>query len=314
MNSLNARVAVTAVVLCTSIPYLLASGPVIGFAMADGSFQLDRSTIRGNATLLDGSTLETGAAASRLQLNDGVQLKLAPESRARIFAARTVLEQGTGQLQSSSAYNIEALGLRITSAEPNSVAQVRLQAAKTVQVAALTGAVRVTNAAGVVVGNLVAGMSVAFTPQAGSQAPTTASGCLLSKGGKLILVDQTTNVTLEVEGSGLAGEVGNQVKVTGSPSSAAPTVSGATQVVTVSTVDRVAKGGCASVAKKVGAATGAAAAAAAAAGAASAGTAAGLSTAAIVAIVGGVAAAGTVGGLAAAGTFSSKSSTSSASR
>jgi len=314
MHALNVRIAVTAVILCTLTPYLLASGPVIGLVMANGSFQMDRSTIRGNASLLDGSTLETGKAASRLELNNGVHVKLAPESRARVYAARTVLEQGTGELQSSAGYPIEARGLSISPAEANSVAQVRLDGAKTVQVAALSGAVRVTNAQGVVVGNLVAGMGVAFSPQAGAPSSTTASGCLLKKADKFILVEQTTNVTLEVQGSGLASELGNRIQITGVAAATAPTVSGASQVVTVSTVNRVARGGCASVAKAVGAVAGTAAAAAGAAGAAGAGVAAGITTAATVAIVGGVAAAATVGGLAASGTFSGGTSTPSASR
>ena len=119
-----------------------------------------------------------------------------------------------------------------------------------------------------------------------------------------MVVDRITNVTIEVRGSELDKELGNQVEVTGSPLTGVTPVEGATQVIQASAVKHLGKGGCASVAKKVGAAAGAGAAAggvaAAAGGAAAAGAAAGIAGTTI-AVVGGVAAAATVGGLAAVG-------------
>lgn len=304
MPSRNIRITVTGAVLCLT-PCLLATGPAIGFVMANGSFQLDRSTIRGNASLWEGSTLETGKAASQLDLNNGSQIKLAADSRVRVYAGHTVLEQGIGELHSSTPYPIEAGRLLISSAEPNTVAQVRLDGAEAVEVAALSGAVRVTNASGVVVGNLMAGMGVAFSPQTGAPPSTTVSGCLLKKMDEFILVLPSTTRTLELRGPGLTGELGNRVRVTGVAATTPPMVTGASQVMNVTAVNRVARGGCVNRAKAVGAVG---------AGAAAAGTAAGISTAAGVAIAGGVAAAGTLGGLAAAGTFSSRNLPASTSR
>src|SRR5437660_451941 len=78
------------------------------------------------------------------------------------------------------------------------------------------GAVRVKNSTGVLVARVDAGSSMSFEPQdAGAASPTRASGCLLVKAGKLIVVDQTTNVILEVQGTGLEKQTGNRVEIFG---------------------------------------------------------------------------------------------------
>jgi len=65
-----------------------------------------------------------------------------------------------------------------------------------------------------------------FDPQAGAAAPTQISGCLLSKNDKFIIVDQTTNVTMEAYGAGLDKQTGNRVEITGTAEAAAPAVAG----------------------------------------------------------------------------------------
>ena len=293
---------------------LPAANTAIGLAVTNGSFQVDHSRVWGNTTLFDGSIIETAKASSQLQLNGGVGMRLAAESRARVYRRRLVLEYGYGQLESAVDYEVEARSLHISVAAPDTVARVRVENGHNVLVAALRGAVRVTNASGVLVANLEAGRSLTFEPQAaGAAAPTRASGCVLEKSGKIILVEQITNVVLELQGAGLESEIGNRVEITGIAETVPPTVPGASQVIKVAGVKRLSKGGCASVAKKVGgsaaaagAGAGAAAGAAAGTGAATAAGAAGAATAAgigagTIAVIGGVAVAATLGGLAAVG-------------
>lgn len=162
---------------------------------------------------------------------------------------------------------------------------------KRVLVAARDGAVSVSNSEGILIARLNSGREMSFEPQdTGAAAITKVSGILALKDGKFILIDRVTNVTMELQGTGLEAEVGNLVEITGTVDSAAPTVAGASQLIDVTAIKRLTKGGRA-----------AAAGAAGAAGAGAAGAAAGgLSTGAVVAIVGGIAAAGTLGGLAAA--------------
>ncbi len=297
--------------------WLSAGGNAIGMATANGAFEADHSSVWGSATLFEGSTIETKVAASDLRLDNGVQLRLAADTRATIYRNRMVLESGFGQVNSAAPFEVGARSLHI-SATKGTLARVRLDGENKVTVAALRGGVRVTNMAGLLVAEVAAGDSLDFEPQAaGASAPTRASGCLLAKSGRLILVEQTTKVVLEVHGADLEPEIGNRLEIAGLAEPQAPSVSGASQVVKVAGLKRIGTGGCKTIAKQAGAAVavtasgaaGAAAAGSAAAGTAAAAGAAGATAAAAgigvgtVAVIGGVAAAATVGGLAAVGSL-----------
>src|SRR5208283_2332900 len=45
-----------------------AAAPAIGIATTSGDFRIDRTGVSGNATILDGSLVETGLAGSELRL------------------------------------------------------------------------------------------------------------------------------------------------------------------------------------------------------------------------------------------------------
>lgn len=280
----------------------------IGVAVTNGSFQVDHSRVWGNTTLFDGSLIETAAATSQLQLTGGVQMRLASNSRATVYRKRLVLESGFGQLESALGFEVDAGSLRILPVARDAVAKIRLSGDRRVTVAALRGSVKVANGAGLLIANVEAGNSLDFEPQAaGASAPTKVSGCLLSKAGKWIVADHITNLVLEVRGAGLDAEVGNRVEIVGQAESTSPSVPGATQLIHVTGLREIDKGGCASLAKKLGATT-AVAAAGAASGTAAAGSAGAAGTATAggigigtVAVIGGVATAATVGGLAAVG-------------
>ncbi|HLY16484.1 MAG TPA: hypothetical protein VKR61_04640 [Bryobacteraceae bacterium] len=288
------RLAQFGVLLCCALSSGFAAAPAIGMAIADGSFQLDRSHVRGTATLFDGNLIETGPSASQLRLHNGVRLRLAADSRARVYESRLILEKGIGQLDSAS-YHIEAGGLQVALGKPGATARVQVTDPRRVVVAAPAGPVRVSNRDGVLIARLESGHEMTFEPQDAVTTVTKVSGILALKDGQFIVVDRVTNVTMQLVGAGLENEVGNLVEITGTVDSAPPTVAGASQLIDVTKVTLLVKG--AAVAGTGGA--GAAGAGAAGAGAAAAaGT--GLSTGALVAIIGGVAAAGTIGGLAAA--------------
>jgi hypothetical protein len=260
---------------------------VIGTVVAKGAFRMDNATVEGNATLFEGSTLETAQAASSVALSGGARLWLAASSRGKLFGDRLILEKGGTRLDQGPGFRMEALGLTIQPERGASTGTVALKGAGRVEVAALTGAFRVLNGRGQLVANVAAGSALAFEPQAGAGTATRVSGCLESRDGHYLLTDEVTNVRVEVSGAGLAGETGNRVELTGQMDPAATPVSGTSQLIRVNQVRRVARG------------CGNTGAVAAAAGAGGAGAAAGIS-AATVAIIGGVAAAAVVGGLAAA--------------
>jgi len=302
--------------------WLPAATTPIGMALANGSFQVDNSRVWGNTTLFNGSIIQTESAISQLHLTGGVQMRLASDSRATVYQRKLVLDYG--QLESTPNYEVQANSLHIVATGPDGLARVQVRNQRNVLVAAVRGSVRVTNSSGVLIANVEAGKTLNLEPQdAGSGAPTRASGCLLSKGGKWIVADQTANVILELRGAGLEKELGNRVEINGVAETAPSTVPGASQIVRVVGVRHVATGGCAHVAAKVGASAvaagsvaaaastvgGAAGTAAAAAGATAAGIGAGT-----VAVIGGVAAAAAVGGLGIAGSLPGQGSSSSTSR
>lgn len=285
--------ALLSLVLAGSMTVSLGSN-AIGLAIADGSFQVNNSKVWGNSALLDGSTVETGQAGSKLRLNSGSQVLLGADSRARLYQSRAVLEKGAGQLESSAGYLLEARGLRIAPAQAKTVARVKLDGSTKVLVATLRGSVRVFNARGLLIANLDPGNAVNFDPQAGAAVPTKVSGCLLEKDGKFMIVDETTHVTMELLGEDLDKEVGKHVQIAASADSAKPTLAGASQLLHVLKLTETGKG-CESKAAA------AAAAGKGHAGTAGASAAGGLSTTTI-AVIGSVGAvAGTLGGLALSG-------------
>jgi len=313
--SLKTRISLS-LALAFSVTSLTASTASIGVATANGNFQVNSSQVRGSSTLMEGTVIETGAASSQVQMNNGAHVRVAAGSRVKIYESRVVLEKGVGELDSSTAYQLEANSLRISNAGPDTVARVRITSPTLVMVSALKGPVRVTNAAGFLIANIAAGGALSFDPAVGTSGPTKVTGCLSSKDGKFVITDQTTNVTMEVRGAGVEKEVGNHVEITGASDAGSPTVQGASQIINVSAFKRVGKAGAcpSNVAGAVvagGAAAGAAAGGVATAGgvaAAGAATVAGVSVA-TVAIVGGAAVAAATVGLAASGTFSGSSAT-----
>jgi len=263
---------------------LLVAAPVsIGFVHSAGDFRVDGALIRGNSTIFEGDTLETAAARSVVQLS-GTQLTLAPESRARIYHDRTVMEKGTGMLRDAPSQVLEANSLKITPAARDSVVQVDVKSASRISVYAFAGSAQVRNSSGLLLASLHPGMALEFDrpPQAAASTAVKLTGTVTEQNGTYLLSDSTTNVVSQLQGSDLAKLVGKKVEVTGSIIPGAAPAAGASQVVAVASAHILA-------------------------GAAVAGTATGLAIGAKIAIIGGIAVAGTVGGLAAAGTFNSSS-------
>lgn len=282
-----------------SVP-LCGAVPVIGTVEAKGAFRLDNATVMGNATLFEGATIETKSAASHMELSTGARISLATESKAKFYGDRMILERGEGQLEKAAGFRFEARGLTIQPETGNASARVALAGSARVELAAFTGSFRVLNARGLLVANIGAGHAVVLEPQA-ADTSSRLTGTLSKSGGHFLLTDETTNVTVELAGPGLAKEVGNRIEVTGNLDPSATPVTDASQFIRVSSVKHLGKG----------AAAGSGAAAAGKGGAAGGGTAISATT---IAIIGGVAAAATLGGLAAAGKLSGQGSSSSISR
>jgi hypothetical protein len=277
--------------------FLPGAVPVIGTVVASGTFRLDNGTVAGNATLFEGAMIETNSARSRVQLSSGVRVSLGAESRARFYDDRMVLEKGEGRIDKTGRFRLEAGGVVVHPATGDAIARVQLLGGARVQVAALSGSLRVMNLRGMRVANVETGRSLEFEPQADATT-SRVTGTLRRSNSHFLLTDETTNVTVELAGAGLAKEVGYRIEATGSLDPAATPSTDATQFIRVSEIKRLGKGDPQSPG-------------AAAAGkggiAQNTGRSVSSKTVVTVAIVGGVAAAATLGGLAAAGDLPAQS-------
>ena len=279
------------VVVVLGLNLALASPMPIGAAKAFGDFRLDNASVRSNATIFDGSTVEALASRSEMLLNTGTRVMLAPNSRGKIYSDRTLLERGVSEVTGSGTYRIEALTLKVAPESASSVAEVGVNSRNHVVVSAKGGPVNVQTASGVLVAMVMPGSALEFDPQAGASTSSTVSGVLKKKDGKYLLKDMTTNVTFEVQGTDLDKYVGKTVEVVGATVSGVKPASGATQVLSATSVTPTSNK------KKV--------AGAAAGGGAAAGTILGMSTVVGVVVIAGVATGVALGAAAGAGAFDS---------
>jgi hypothetical protein len=275
-----------------SLALVAATSPSIGLVKSTGEFRVDGSAVQGNGNVFEGDLVETAAARSVIQLA-GVQITLAPDSRARIFRDHTVLEKGSGFFKGGAHHVIEADFLRVAPTSGESAVEVEITNPSGVTVASRGGAAEVRNSSGLLATRLFPGMSLAFSPQEGAASAIQMTGVIEARNGEYFLTDETTKVKVQIESKDASKYVGKRVAIQGSSVPDAKPAGDASQLVRAVTI------------KTVSAAAGAGGAGGGAA--AGAGTAGGLSGVAIGAIVGGVAVVGTLGGLAAAGTFSGSS-------
>jgi hypothetical protein len=233
--------------LCFSLR--AASPPAIGIITASGHFTVDGSRIWGNSTLFDGARVETWNASSELALRNGVKVHLAVGSAARIWANRLNLERGSGQITAPGAFEIGAGDMTVSAKSARLM--IALAAPQRLQVAALSGSVRVSGAGGALLGSVIAGRNMNF---ALFQAITRA-GCLVYKDGGFLLQSDDSPEVLQLTGPDLAANVGNRVEVTGRRATAAPTVQPAAGVMDVTSVAPRTAGGCLTVAAALNAQT-----------------------------------------------------------
>jgi hypothetical protein len=237
------RAFVPALLALLGVSAALSSAPdSIGFTYAAGSYRVAGAGVRGNATVFEGDTVETGEAPATLQLKRGARMWLTPGTRVKVSSQAAVLLSGAGRFQAAAPYSLEARAVRVVAARPDTVVRVAVDEQGGAVVAPLAGAVDVWNNRGVRVGALVEGTAVRFAEDP-SRAGVRLSGCLSAAGREFTLTDDVTNVQVRLTGAGLEGEAGHVVSVSGRELDAAP---GGMPVVRVTGVERQSSAGCAS--------------------------------------------------------------------
>jgi hypothetical protein len=219
--------------LWIGVPAGFAATQPIGVATSEGSILVNDARTPGNATILDGSVLQTESSASQVHFKDGAQLHVDADSRARLFRDHVDLQRGSVKI---SDYAASANGLNIKAGDGSS-AYVTVEG-KVIEVAAVTGNVHVFNANGLNVANLLPGRALDLTPQdAGASSPSSFTGCAVKSGNDLLMTDETSYVTAQLRGGKITP--GQRVQITGSLVPNATPVAPATQVVAVTSVKEV---------------------------------------------------------------------------
>jgi hypothetical protein len=162
-----------AVLTILGIGTALAANTAIGLAVANGSFQVDRAKVWGTSSLFEGSTVETGVAISQIQVSGIADVRLAADSRVKVYHSKMVLEQGFTEIRGAHGFTVEARSLTISPRTREGVTRIKLQNGRKVTVAALGGPVDVTNGGGMFVARVAAGASLDFEPQTTGAPPTT---------------------------------------------------------------------------------------------------------------------------------------------
>lgn len=265
---------------------------MIGSVLGKG-VSLDATGGVGAGTLVAGTLVTSGAGAATVRLTGGAVLDLAAKGEARIYADRAVVRHGVVRLrEAAGGFRIVAGGLQITTAGSQALVGFDPVSNK-VEVRAGSAPLQIASAAGNPVAQLAAGSERSFGPPGADAGRMQVAGCLRSAGGRLYLLDETLNLTIEVAGADLAKEVGNRVQISGAPAADAPG-SGAAYRIEARQWTRLSRG--------CGPGPGKAAAAG------TSGTGGGAASGTLIAIVGGVAVAAAMGGLVAAGSFSGEAS------
>jgi hypothetical protein len=213
---------------------VMAAPPSIGTATARGSIRVDGARITGNATVFEGTLIETDNVTADLRLRKGIEIRLAADSRGKLYGDRLVLEKGSGEVGNARGFWLEANQLKITPFDPNSKGVVSMNGAARIEVAAFRGGFDVRTGSGLLVAKVVPGRMLFFEPQAaGATAPTALTGTLSKENGHYYLTVSETGVKYEITGKDFDKMVGKKVTIKGTIDPGATASGGASAVVTV---------------------------------------------------------------------------------
>lgn len=196
------------------LTYAAAGTVSIGTASARGDIRVDSYTVKGNATLFDGSVVETGRATADLRLDKGTSITMSTGSRGTLYRDHLVLEQGQGELAASNTFQLVANGLRVSPNESNSRGLVALKTGNTVEVEALRGSFGVSHD-GIQLASIHPGQVFLFAMQADANpANFSGSGIVSFENGRYFFTSDA-GVKYEVGCKDLHRFVGMKVDLSG---------------------------------------------------------------------------------------------------
>ena len=202
-----------ALLLC-STAYAATNTKPVGTVILRGDMRIDGNQVTSDATLFDGSTVETAEASATLHLNANADIMMTAGTRSIVHDGYVKLEQGKIDVKPTCGFVVEANGVRITPSSANSHAVISSNASVT----ALTGEFLILDNQGRVLSRIRNGTSQAFgTGQAQPTGPATYAGALsnLDNHSMLTLFGPDNNVTYELQGRSANKVQGKFVLVNG---------------------------------------------------------------------------------------------------
>jgi len=234
-----------AAILSCMLSYAAAGTVSIGTASVRGNMRVDNYLVKGNATLFNGSVVETDQATANLRLNKGTQITLSTNSRGTMYSDHAVLQQGETQVIASNSFQLQAGPVHVFPNLPNSVGVVTLRPDNSVEVASLSGSFGVSSNNGIMLANVHPGRVVSFEMQAAGASQTAFSGVGIvsfENGAYVLTTDEDVKYVLTCRDS--HKYVGDKVYVTGTveaPAGQAPGAQGT--LLCVKTMDINGPGG-----------------------------------------------------------------------
>jgi hypothetical protein len=232
------------VALTTASALFAATTEPIGAINVAGNVRMNGIETAGHATINDGATLETGTASGDINLAGGAHLVLGTTARAQVYRGRMMLLQGSAQLDGAAGYSLDARGMRVVPSD-SSAAIVLTTTDQGLRVGTLRGKAQLLNEKGTLLAWVPQGTSLSVNPQAGTPSPVMhVQGKVFVQDGRYYLVDATTGVKFELEGSNLKSLAGKVVEVAG-PGTTPPAGSEASYLITVTSSHAVGGAGVA---------------------------------------------------------------------
>ena len=156
-------------ILGTVVASTLIAESYIGVASSRGSMSVNHESVRGNANLGTGASIQTQDEVSQVELRNGVRLTLGQRSSASFHADRAELTEGGAQISAKSGYGIEALGYRFSAENGEATARVAYENPNRVLISAMQGPVKVMNREGILMAHLAPGNTYFFEDQGDPQ-------------------------------------------------------------------------------------------------------------------------------------------------
>lgn len=204
-----------ALILLCVLPCAGAGTLSIGTASAYGDLRVDNRVVKGNATLFDGSEVETFKATANLRINRHTDIIMAAGSSGTLYSDHIVLRQGKAELGSPQSFQLQAAGIRLSSNEPGSRAVVAVKPDKTVEVTSLNGSFGVTNEHGFILANVVPGSPLSFAMQTDTKSRDFAGSGRVSVENNTYYLSTGTHAKYVLACKSPAYFVGYKVDVTG---------------------------------------------------------------------------------------------------